>query len=77
MPIGTQSADEIIEKLMAEPEGTKLYLMAPLEIRAGEKYETLWHEMRASGYQRLRIDGATISIDEPPRSIAAASTTWK
>ena len=26
VPIGTQSADEIIEKLMAEPEGTKLYL---------------------------------------------------
>ena len=36
---------------MAEPEGTKLYLMAPLEIRVGEKYETLWEEMRASGYQ--------------------------
>jgi excinuclease ABC subunit A len=66
VPIGTQSSDEIIEKLMAEPEGTKLYLMAPLEIRVGEKYETLWEEMRASGYQRLRIDGATISLDDPP-----------
>ncbi len=66
VPIGTQSADEIIEKLMAEPEGTKLYLMAPLEVRVGEKYETLWEEMRASGYQRMRIDGATISIDDPP-----------
>jgi excinuclease ABC subunit A len=66
VPIGTQSSDEIIEKLMAEPEGTKLYLMAPLEIRVGEKYETLWEEMRASGYQRLRIDGETISLDNPP-----------
>jgi excinuclease ABC subunit A len=66
VPIGTQSADEIIEKLMAEPDGTKLYLMAPLEIRVGEKYEALWDEMRSQGYQRMRIDGATYSVEEPP-----------
>jgi excinuclease ABC subunit A len=66
IPIGTQSADEIIEKLMAEPDGTKLYLMAPLEIHVGDKYETLWNEMRSQGYQRMRIDGATYSVDEPP-----------
>ncbi len=66
VPIGTQSADEIIEKLMAEPEGTKLFLLAPLEIRVGEKYETLWDEMRASGYQRMRIDGVVHTVDKPP-----------
>jgi excinuclease ABC subunit A len=66
VPIGTQSADEVIEKLMAEPDGTKLYLMAPLEIRVGEKYETLWDEMRANGYQRMRVDGKTFTFDEPP-----------
>jgi len=66
VPIGTQSSDEIIEKIMTEQEGTKLYLMAPLEIRVGEKYETLWEEMRAQGYQRLRIDGITCTVDEPP-----------
>jgi excinuclease ABC subunit A len=65
-PIGTQSADEIIEKIMSEEEGTKLYLMAPLEVRVGEKYETVWDDMRAQGYQRMRIDGVTYSVDEPP-----------
>src|SRR5208282_5351149 len=40
--IGTQSADEIIDKVMRAPSGTKLYLMAPLEIQVGERYETLW-----------------------------------
>jgi len=35
VPIGSQSADEIIAKIMAQPSGTKLYLMAPLEIRVG------------------------------------------
>ena len=66
VPIGTQSSDEIIEKLMAEPAGTKLYLMAPLEVRVGEKYETLWDELRSQGYQRMRIDGATYGVDQPP-----------
>ncbi|MHB1037060.1 MAG: excinuclease ABC subunit UvrA [Pirellulales bacterium] len=64
--IGTQSADEIIGKIMAAPEGTKLYLMAPLEIRVGDKYESLWDEIRASGYVRMRVDGKTYPVDQPP-----------
>ena len=32
IPIGTQTADEIVDKLLAEPAGTKLYLMAPVEV---------------------------------------------
>ncbi|MDZ4780754.1 MAG: excinuclease ABC subunit UvrA, partial [Planctomycetia bacterium] len=67
LPIGTQTADEIIDKIMAQPAGTRLYLMAPIEIEVGEKYETLWEEMRAAGYVRVRIDGETHSIDQPPK----------
>ena len=66
IPIGTQTADEIVDKILAEPEGTKLYLMAPLEVQVGEKYENLWNEIRAQGYVRVRIDGQTHSIDQPP-----------
>ncbi|HWC89429.1 MAG TPA: excinuclease ABC subunit UvrA, partial [Pirellulales bacterium] len=65
-PIGTQSADEIIDKIMSEPAGTRLYLMAPLEIQVGEKYETLWNEIRAAGYVRMRVDRQTCSVDDPP-----------
>ncbi|HTQ37701.1 MAG TPA: excinuclease ABC subunit UvrA [Pirellulales bacterium] len=66
VPIGTQSSDEIIEKIIAEQPGTKLYLMAPLDIRVGEKYETLWDEIRSQGYQRMRVDGETFTVDAPP-----------
>ncbi|HEY2883134.1 MAG TPA: excinuclease ABC subunit A, partial [Pirellulales bacterium] len=66
IPIGTQSSDEIIEKLMSEPADTKVFLMAPLEIQVGEKYETLWDDMRAQGYQRMRIDGVVHSVEEAP-----------
>src|SRR5204862_4037247 len=53
IPIGTQTADEIIDKILALPEGTKLYLMAPLERRGQEKYEALWEEIRRSGFVRM------------------------
>ena len=66
IPIGTQTADEIIDKILALPEGTKLYLMAPLERRGQEKYETLWDEIRRTGFVRMRVDGKSYNVEEPP-----------
>jgi excinuclease ABC subunit A len=66
VPIGTQTVDEIIEKLLAEPPGTRLYLLAPLEIHVGEKYEALWDDIRAQGYQRMRVDRETFTLEAPP-----------
>jgi excinuclease ABC subunit A len=66
IPIGTQTSDEIIDKLLDLPEGSKLYLMAPLERRGQERYETLWDEVRRSGFVRLRVDGKSYSVEEPP-----------
>jgi excinuclease ABC subunit A len=66
VPIGTQTVDQIVDKLMSEPEGTKLYLTAPVDVQVGEKYETLFEELRGQGYQRVRIDGKTIGVEEPP-----------
>ncbi len=67
IPIGTQTSDEIVDKILSEPEGTKLYLMAPLEVEVGEKYENLWTDIRSRGYVRMRVDGQTYSLDEPPQ----------
>ncbi len=66
IPIGTQTADEIIDKVLSLPEGTKLYLMAPIERKGQEKYETLWDEVRRSGFVRMRVDGKSCNMDEPP-----------
>jgi len=53
LAIGTQTSDEVVDKIMAEPEGARLYIMAPLTIDVGERYETLWEELRKSGYVRV------------------------
>jgi len=66
IPIGTQTADEIIDKITGLPEGTRLYLLAPIERRGQEKYEALWDEIRRTGFVRLRVDGRSYNVEEPP-----------
>ncbi|HEY1377952.1 MAG TPA: excinuclease ABC subunit UvrA, partial [Gemmataceae bacterium] len=66
IPVGTQTADEIIDKVLALPEGTKLYLLAPVERRGQERYDAIWDEVRRAGYVRIRVDGKSYSLDEPP-----------
>ena len=65
-PVGTQTTDEIVDKVLSLPEGTKLYIMAPLERKGQEKYDTLWEEIRRAGYTRMRVNGTSHTIDEPP-----------
>ncbi len=61
-PIGTQTADEIVEKILHLPEGTKVYVMAPIERRDGETFEQLWDELRSLGVRprpdRRQVDRA-------------------
>src|SRR5262249_42107305 len=66
IPVGTQTADEIIDKVLSLPEGTKLYLMAPVERRGQEKYDALFDEIKRSGFVRVRIDGKSYSVDDLP-----------
>jgi excinuclease ABC subunit A len=67
VPIGTQTADEIVEKILHLPEGTRVYVMAPVERRDGETFEQLWEELKASGFARVRVDGKSVDLDSPPK----------
>jgi len=66
LPIGTQTVDQVVEQVLSHPAGTKLFLLAPARIHVGEKYDTLWAELRQTGYQRVRIDRKTYSLDQLP-----------
>ena len=65
LKIGTQTADEIVEKILHLPEGTKVYVMAPVDRKDGETYDVLWDDLRGSGFTRVRVDGKSVSLDEP------------
>ncbi len=67
IPVGTQTADEIVERVLDQPEGTRLYIMAPVERRDGETHDELWAELLASGFTRARVDGRSIELTSPPK----------
>jgi len=66
VPVGTQTVDQIINKLLDHPEGTRIYILAPLDLRDGVDPKELWENLRASGYNRVRVDGSIHSLDDPP-----------
>ena len=67
LPVGTQTSDQVVDKILAEPEGAKLVLTAPIEIGAGETYEEKFNELKQNGFIRVRIDGTTHELEKPPK----------
>ncbi|TWT32408.1 UvrABC system protein A [Posidoniimonas corsicana] len=67
LPVGTQTSDQIVDKLLTDPEGTKLFLTAPVEVGVGESYPDLWKKLQEEGYLRVRVDGRIHLLDEAPK----------
>jgi excinuclease ABC subunit A len=65
-PVGAQSIDQTVGKILSHPAGTKLLLLAPVELRVGQTPEALFTALRAAGHVRVRIDGRTVRLDEKP-----------
>ncbi len=66
IPIESQTTDQVIDKLMELPDGTRLLLLAPQEVRVGQKYEQLWERLKSQGLLRVRINGETHRLDAVP-----------
>ena len=62
--ITQQTVDQIVDKIMAYDEGTKIQIMAPIvRGRKGEYLKEL-DDARKSGYARVRIDGSIYDLFE-------------
>ena len=48
------------------PEGTRALLLAPIDVVPGEASKDTWQSLRSLGYQRIRVDGKTIALDDAP-----------
>ena len=66
IPIERQTTDQIIERILSLPEGTRLYLAAPVEVPVGQSYTKLWDKLGTQGFLRVRINGTTYGIEEVP-----------
>jgi len=66
VPVGTQTSDEIVDRVMVLPEGTRALLLAPIERSGNEDYRALFARERANGFARVRVDGQVYELDKPP-----------
>ncbi|OYY71067.1 MAG: excinuclease ABC subunit A [Sphingomonadales bacterium 28-55-16] len=66
LPITAQTVSQMVDRVMALPEGTRAFLLAPVvQGRKGE-YRKELAEWQRSGYTRVRIDGELYAIEEAP-----------
>ena len=62
--IRQQTVDQIIDQVLALPEGTRIQIMAPVVRGKKGEYAKTFDEARRSGYVRVRVDGSLYELDE-------------
>lgn len=66
LPIESQTVSQMVDRVLALPEGTKLLLLAPIARGKKGEYKKEIEDLRKQGYQRLKIDGEVYDIEEVP-----------
>ncbi|MFD0850604.1 excinuclease ABC subunit UvrA [Sphingosinicella xenopeptidilytica] len=65
-PIAAQQVSQMVDRVMAMPEGTRLMLLAPVVRGRKGEYRKEIAEWRRTGFQRVKIDGTVYPIEEAP-----------
>ncbi len=66
VPLDAQTISQMVDRVLALPEGSKLMLLAPVvQDRKGEHVKTL-DDLAAQGFIRARIDGNICDLSDPP-----------
>ncbi len=65
-PLEAQTISQMVDQVIALPEGSKLMMLAPLiRDRKGEHLH-VFNELKAQGFVRVRVDGTVMDLDEVP-----------
>jgi excinuclease ABC subunit A len=66
LPIESQTVSQMVDRVMALPEGTRLYLLAPIARGRKGEYKKEFAELQKKGFQRLKVNGKFYEIAEAP-----------
>jgi excinuclease ABC subunit A len=61
-----QTVSQMVDQVLAMPEGTRLMLLAPVVANRKGEHVHLMQDLMAQGFIRARIDGEVYELDQPP-----------
>ena len=66
LPLEAQTISQMVDTVLALPEGTKLMLLAPVVRNRKGEHLHVFEQLRAGGFVRARVDGITVDLDDLP-----------
>ncbi len=66
LPIESQTVSQMVDRVMEMPEGTRLYLLAPIVRGRKGEYRKELADLQKRGFQRVKIDGELHEIEAAP-----------
>src|SRR5574338_236037 len=62
--VGSQSAEQMVNRVLTLPVGTRFMVLAPLVSQRKGEYKDVFAEAKAEGFVRVRVDGEIRGLDE-------------
>ena len=62
--INPQTIDQIVDQVMALPEGARIQILAPLVIGRKGEYQALFDDLRKEGFARVRVNGNVLHLED-------------
>ncbi|MFZ2102105.1 MAG: excinuclease ABC subunit UvrA [Oricola sp.] len=66
LPIESQTVSQMVDRIVAFDEGTRLYILAPIVRGRKGEYRKEFAELMKKGFQRVKVDGAFYEIADVP-----------
>jgi excinuclease ABC subunit A len=66
-PISRHTPQQIVDAILALPEGTRLNVLAPVAPDAAGDYAELFADLQVKGFARVQVDRTVYPLTEPPR----------
>ncbi|WP_434526000.1 excinuclease ABC subunit UvrA [Photorhabdus asymbiotica] len=67
IPLTAQTVSQMVDNVLALPEGNRLMLLAPIVKERKGEHTKLLDNLAAQGYIRARIDGEVCDLSDPPK----------
>ncbi|MBK8198681.1 MAG: excinuclease ABC subunit UvrA [Acidobacteria bacterium] len=67
LPIESQTVSQMVDRTLELPEGTRLYLLAPIVRGRKGEFRKEFAELLKNGYQRVKVNGEFHELEDPPK----------